>query len=77
MSKQPAPKWRDYPPPADKRVGCKVAWYSYADKADAEACAKAAKWNASIQRGRGYDFGYCCPGDIEQRKDGLFEVCLP
>jgi len=77
MTKTVAPKWRDYPTPDDKRTGCKVAWYTYADKADAEACAKAAKWNAQIQAGRGYDFGYCAPGDITKKKDGTYEVCIP
>lgn len=66
-----------YPKEDDLRVGCKVSWYIYSNRKDAEACAKAAKHNAVIQANLGYDFGYCSPGSIETLDDGRFEVCLP
>jgi hypothetical protein len=75
--------WQQYPEPQGHRSGCKVSWNYYADRADAEKCAEAAKHNARIQVSQGYDFGYCSPGWIQQiaadREEfaGLFEVCLP
>ena len=74
-------EWMPYPPEQKYDGGCKVAWHFYADRADAEACAEAAKHNAIIQEGRGFDFGYCAPGMIDggpdAREDGLWRVCVP
>ena len=69
--------WKPYPKHEDGRVGCKVSWNIYSNLADAEACAIAAKHNAVIQSGLGYDFGYCMPGSISKLPDGRYEVCLP
>jgi hypothetical protein len=66
-----------YPEAVKTTVGCKVSWSVYADRETAELAAHAAKHNARIDAGQGYDFGFCCPGSIEVTKDGLFEVCLP
>lgn len=81
MAKKPSKKtradFRDYPKPDDYRTGCKVGWRIYRDRADAEACATAAKHNAEIQASLGYDFGYCSPGSIDTLPDGRFEVCIP
>lgn len=69
--------YKPYPPTEDIRSGCKVGWRRYTKKADAKACAEAAKHNAAIDRDLGYDFGFCTPGSIETLKDGRFEVCIP
>jgi hypothetical protein len=49
---------------------------------DAKACARAAKQNAVIKLGLGYDFGFCSPGSIRRMDEGSdyegkFEVCIP
>ena len=82
MSKQPKSQYKSYPEADGLRSGCKVSWRYYKDRAKAEECAKAAKWNAGIQRGQGYDFGYCDPGSISKAHEnslfvGMWEVCLP
>lgn len=69
------------PKEVDLRSGCKVSWYYYATKEEAEAAAKIARHNADIDESLGYDFGYCWPGTIygpdEQKfKPGLWEVCV-
>ena len=75
--KHPKHDWAKYPDPDDSRTGCKVGWYIYRNKSDADACSKAAQHNAVIQASLGYDFGYCCPGSITTLDDGRFEVCIP
>jgi hypothetical protein len=72
--------YRPYPPSVDLRVGCKVSWHYYATKEEAEACAVIAQHNAAVDRGNGYDHGYCSPGSItgpdhQTWKPGLWEVC--
>ncbi len=79
MAAKPRKKAHDYlpyPPQQDSRVGCKVSWYIYAKREDAETAAIAAQHNATIQSELGYDFGYCSPGSIEQVGGG-WEVCIP
>lgn len=76
MSKSKS-RFRDYPTADGQRTGCKVGWRQYRSKADAEACAEAAKHNAKVQETMGYDFGYQAPGTITQLEDGRFEVCVP
>ena len=66
-----------YPVQDGTRVGCKVSWYIYAEREDAEKASKAAKHNAVVQEAFGYDFGYCAPGSIAKLADGRFEVCIP
>jgi len=79
-------KHRSYPATPNIRVGCKVGWRYYDRMIEARECAEAAKHNAAIQAGLGYDFGYCCPGSIRKVTDaddvaskfiGKFEVCIP
>jgi hypothetical protein len=86
MSKRkPAPNYMPYPPHDGLRSGIKVSWHYYRDRSAAEAASTAAKHNAVIQEGFGYDFGYCMPGSIEVVGDnrgmpdkiGMFEVCIP
>ena len=66
-----------YPKEQDCRVGCKVSWYIYDKKKDAEAASKAAKNNAILYARMGYDFGFQSPGSIDKLKDGRYEVCIP
>ena len=74
--------WMPYPEHDGVRSGCKVSWYYYKKREDAEACSVAAKHNAIRQEQLGYDFGYCSPGSIEMAHPssehaGMWEVCLP
>lgn len=78
--------YRDYPKPDATRSGAKVGWYYYRKLEDAEACAKAAKYNAKIAEGFGYDFGFQAPGAItrvtraarpDEAIEPMFEVCIP
>jgi hypothetical protein len=77
--------YRAYPQHQNVRSGCKVSWYYYAKKEDAEKAAEVAKHNAQIQASLGYDFGYQSPGyRVELIGDnwgpeykGLWEVCIP
>lgn len=71
--------YKPYPEPDQMRVGCKVSWHLYRDKAKAEECATAAAHNREIDLGLGYDFGYCWPGSISppnQYHPDLYEVCI-
>ena len=65
-----------YPKEDDFRGGCKVSWLIYKDRKKAEEAAKAAKHNARIDAARGYDFGFQCPGSIDELEDGRYEVCI-
>lgn len=59
--------------------GCKVGWRYFRDKADAEAYAALQNEMRPLQEQLGYDWGYCWPGSITERKDKEgkveFEVC--
>lgn len=66
-----------YPTPVSQRSGCKVGWMTFATKADAEKCARAARLEAKRQAENGYDFGYCTPGSIEKIGADRWEVCIP
>ena len=57
-----------------KDVGCKVSWYNFKTEEDAKKASEIAKHNAEIDASRGYDFGYCCPGEIVKEEDGTFTV---
>jgi hypothetical protein len=73
--------YRAYPAPDATRGGAKVGWYYYAEREAANVCARAAKHNARINEGLGYDFGFCAPGAIQKmvvgEHKGLWEVCIP
>lgn len=72
--------WKPYPEPDAQRTGCKVSWYCYRDRADAEKASIAAKHNAVRQEQLGYDFGYMMPGSITlliKGDDRMWEVCIP
>lgn len=78
-------KWATYPEHQARHTGCKVSWYYYDKREDAEAASKAAMHDAEIQWRRGYDFGYCSPGLISWveagtkfgGENGRWEVCIP
>jgi hypothetical protein len=74
-------KYRQLPKSVDLRVGCKVSWHYYATEEEAKRAAEIAKHNAIIDAGRGYDFGYCMPGEIRPPRPDvihpdLWEVCV-
>lgn len=88
MANKPRQKkydYKRYPKEDGLRSGIKVCWHYYRKREDAEAASIAAKHNAAIQLGLGYDFGYCMPGSIELVGDnrgmpdkiGMWEVCVP
>lgn len=73
-----------YPKPQNTRIGIKVRWYYYKDKADAEKAAEVARREAPVREAQGYDFGYQSPGSIHKfdadqggEYAGLYEVTLP
>lgn len=66
-----------YPTPIKSASGCKVGWYTYDNRADAEAASAVARADASRMRNLGYDFGYCIPGTMTERADGTFVVTVP
>ena len=45
--------------------GCKVAWEYYDSEAAAQARVPSAVSEARDRAARGYDFGYCVPGEIQ------------
>lgn len=67
------------PYPKEEKIvtGCKVSWLYYKTREEAEEAAKAAEHNAVLYMQRGYDFGYCSPGSIDETDDNLFKVCIP
>ena len=67
----------ELPPHEIVEVGCKVSWYRFANKEDAEAASKIASHNADIRSLAGYDFGFMSPGSITENEDGSFTVVLP
>ena len=66
-----------YPKEADIVGGCKVSWLIYQTREEAEQASRAAKHNAVVASSKGYDFGFCCPGEIDELENGLFKVCIP
>ncbi len=63
-----------YPTPITKVSGCKVAWYTYSTREDAEQASVAAQANASLKGG--YRFGQAKPGEITENGD-TFTVTIP
>ena len=77
---------KPYPTPAGTYYGCKVSWNYYDTEDEALVCSVAARYNAVIAEGQGYDFGHCCPGSVCQvpyddgvpnEHAGRWVVCLP
>lgn len=69
-------KLMDYPKYDGMECGCKVSWYFYKDRDEAERASSVARKNAVIYSRLGYDFGYCSPGSIEKVGE-LWKVCVP
>ena len=65
------------PKPLYSRSGCKVGWYFYSTRADAEAAVAAAVERAVRMVADGYDFGYSVPGEITEVADGTWRVTIP
>ena len=72
----PYPKF-DYPKPAESKCGCKVSWYTYETRDEAEQASKVAQVEARHRAGLGFDFGWCIPGEITECKDGRWLVTIP
>ena len=77
--------YQPYPEAAARRTGCKVSWWYYDTREEAEACSRVAIHNSYVLQQEGYDFGYCSPGSIQwveagnapQAGDkGRWEVCV-
>tara|TARA_R100001163_G_C4974548_1_gene133147 strand:- start:272 stop:499 length:228 start_codon:yes stop_codon:yes gene_type:complete len=68
---------RTYPKPIRFEVGCKVSWYTYATEEEAKVVSAIADLEAIKQARQGFDFGYCCPGDIRKEDDGAWTVTIP
>jgi len=66
-------------PKADAyRAGCKVAWYGYRRKVDAERAVKYAIYWARKRAALGYDFGWLVPGTMSKKgADGMYWVTMP
>ena len=58
-------------------VGCKVSWSHYATREEADIAAAHAWLNARLMESYGYDFGWLCPGDVSELKNGTFSVVFP
>lgn len=67
----------EYPEPLDIYVGCKIIRRKYATEAEAKQCAEVAAVQRDDLLSKGYDFGYCWPGDIWKNKDGTYTVDCP
>lgn len=70
--KEPA----NMPKSVDTRVGCKVAWETYATEEEAAIASDYWRKLAIYKAIQGYDFGYCVPGEIRKVDKG-FEVTTP
>lgn len=65
------------PSPVKTESGCKVAWYTYATREEAEIACEHARLKADYYACLGYDFGYQSPGyGITEGPDG-FTVVWP
>lgn len=74
-------KLHPYPEHQGCETGCKVSWFFYEDREQAELAAEAARRNAITLEGRGFDFGFQSPGQITEpersKRPGLFQVVIP
>lgn len=50
----------------DSRSGCKVGWNVWSTREEAEADSPKQREDAYRKAARGYDFGYCMPGEIRE-----------
>jgi hypothetical protein len=70
-----------YPNPIKLRVGCKVSWYYYRTKKEANKASHRAETRAKIKEAQGYDWGYQTPGNVRLCEAGefagLWEVVIP
>jgi hypothetical protein len=66
---------KEHPHPLYTHSGCKVGWCVFATEEEAKVAAKNARENGIRKAERGYDFGYCEPGSIEEVT--VYKVCVP
>lgn len=59
-----------------EEYGCKVGWLTYDNEAEARERAAKARLDAEDKAARGYDFGYCVPGEVRKVEDG-WVVTIP
>jgi hypothetical protein len=65
------------PTPIKRDSGCKVAWYFFATKAEAEIASQHAKVWAEYKSHLGYDYGFYACGEINESADGTWRVVFP
>ena len=68
------------PIPVDYRAGCRVSWYYYATREEADIASVEAFQQGNRKTALGYDFGYCSPGHVQKtvyKGRDLYEVCFP
>lgn len=53
----------------DERAGCKVAWATYDNEAEAMERSKVEAERRERKAAEGYDFGYQWPGSVEHKTD--------
>ena len=72
-------KWyhATYPKPIRTEYGCKVSWYSYRTKDEAQFVAEVAHAQGQWLEDAGFDFGYMTPGELKQEDNGLWTVVIP
>lgn len=67
----------DYPKPASQRGGCKVSWYEYNTREEAERASVVAQAEGEHRWNLGFDFGFQVPGHIHEASDGMWVVTIP
>ena len=72
-------KWyhATYPKPVRTEYGCKVSWYSYRTRDEAQFVAELAHEQGQWLEEAGFDFGYMTPGELKQEDNGLWTVVIP
>ena len=58
--------------------GIKVGWETYDNEAEALERSETARKQAEEMLEQGYDFGYCCPGEVVKHStEGFWIVTIP
>ena len=69
-------KRSEMPKPVRIESGCRVGWYYYSTREDAETVSTWAREAGARAEAMGYDHGFCTVGEIKEI-DGLFCVTVP
>ena len=67
----------DYPKPVEQQGGCKVSWFYYKTREEAEQASLVAVAEGEYRWNLGFDFGFQVPGYIRECSDGTFSVTIP